>query len=109
MPHEPQVYRWLTLHESFRELYVRAREDQAHMLAEQIIAISDDNTRDTYLDDDGNEIVKHDHINRSRLRVESRKWYAAKLNAKVYGDKTSQEISGPEGGPVSVTWLPLEK
>jgi hypothetical protein len=31
-----------------------------------------------------------------------------KWNAKAYGDKVQQEVSGPDGGALSVTWLKPE-
>ena len=38
--------------------------------------------------------VDHHHIQRSKLRVDTRKWYLSKIVAKIYGDKTSIEHSG---------------
>lgn len=35
-----------------------------------------------------------EHINRSRLRVDARKWIAAKLKPKKYGEKVEHEHSG---------------
>jgi hypothetical protein len=43
-----------------------------------------------------------------RIEVDARKWFASKFLPKQYGDKTQTEISGPDGGPVSVTWLKPE-
>ena len=51
-------------------------------------------------DDEGKKIVDHDHISRSRLRVDSRKWVASKLLPKVYGDKLQH--TGDGGGPIRV-------
>lgn len=89
MPHRSTVMRWLAdeRHVSFRARYVTACELRADLLAEEILAISDDGSNDTYTDDDGITRVDHDHIARSRLRVDSRKWLAGKLAPKKYGDK----------------------
>ena len=38
--------------------------------------------------------------NRARVRIDARKWYAAKVNKKDYGDRVSAEVSGPDGGPI---------
>jgi hypothetical protein len=81
------VYRWLLVHAEFREMYARAREDQADTLADQIIDIADDGTRDYVKDAEGIARVDHDHINRARLRVDARKWIAAKLKPRKYGEK----------------------
>lgn len=97
MPPESRIYKWLAKHEAFRQLYAHAREDQAHMLAEQCIDIADNGAHDVIADDDGNEKVNPDVVQRARLRFDARKWYAAKLNPKVYGDKVTQEVTGADG------------
>ena len=98
MPSIASVYRWLAAQSDFREMYARAKEDSADVLAEEIIDIADDGQNDTYIkkgrDGDDEEIVNHDHINRSRLRVDARKWVAAKLKPRKYGEKIQQEITG---------------
>lgn len=88
------VMRWLNAKEEFRNNYTRAREDQANFLAEEILRISDDGLNDTYTDREGNVVVNQDVIARSRLRVDSRKWYASKMLPKKYGEKIQTEHSG---------------
>jgi hypothetical protein len=39
-------------------------------------------------------------VDRSRLTVDSLKWYLCKLAPKKYGDKVAAEVSGPDGGPI---------
>ena len=36
---------------------------------------------------DAEEIIKPEHINRAKLRIDTRKWMAGKLRPKKYGDK----------------------
>lgn len=100
MPSQSMVFRWLTAHPEFREQYALAREAQADMLVDQILEIADDGRNDTYMDDNGNVRTDTDVIARSKLRVEARKWMAGKLRPKVYGDKQTTELTGPNGGPV---------
>lgn len=94
---------WVAEDPALAEQYARARERQADYLAEEIIEIADDNSGDrvTLVNDEGEEYerIDHEHIQRSRLRVDARKWYASKLAPKRYGDKIQQEISGKDGGP----------
>jgi len=85
--------RWLDAHESFRENYARARQDQADFLAEEIVQIADDGSNDTYLTEDGPK-TNQDVIARSRLRVDARKWYASKLAPKKYGEKVEATHTG---------------
>lgn len=97
MPSAVTVYAWLRKHNEFLNNYVRAREDQADTLADEIVGIADDGSNDTYVTEAGTEVVNHDHIARSRLRVEARKWVAAKLKPKKYGDKVTNEHTGVDG------------
>lgn len=86
--------------DGFQDRYVRAKEVGLESLAEQIVTISDDGTNDFTETDDGAPVVNYDHIARSKLRVDSRKWLLSKLLPKKYGDRISQEISGPDGKPI---------
>ncbi len=105
MPSASTVCRWLGQHEAFREQYARAREAQADTLFDEILEIADDGTNDYVIrkgEGEDVERVDHDHIARSRLRVDARKWMASKLQPKKYGDKVQQELSGPDGGPIPI-------
>lgn len=94
MPSASTVFRWLAddsdAGAAFREQYARAREGQADALFESILEIADDGTNDYVerLRADGERDVVFDseHVQRSRLRVDARKWMAGKLSPKKYGD-----------------------
>lgn len=105
MPGLTTVYRWLASNSEFRDLYTRAREDQADTLADEIIEISDDGKNDwmkrNHGEDDPGWVANGEHIQRSRLRVEARKWIAAKLKPKKYGDRLTQEVTGKDGKPLA--------
>ena len=100
MPHQATIMAWLDgSRPEFSEQYARAREAQADKLAEEILAIADDGRSDTYLDAEGNEKTDSEVIQRSKLRVEARKWLASKMAPKKYGDKMA--IGGADDlGPV---------
>lgn len=115
--HDPDdIRRWAAEDETLATLYARARESQAHALAEQAIAASrggDDIAQavDLVLElkesevgelDDAaakalqtllNSVALH-RINRDKLRVETLKWYTAKVAPKLYGEKVQAEHSG---------------
>lgn len=107
MPDKATVYRWLAVNSEFRDLYARAREDQADTLADEILEISDDGTNDwmqrNHGEDDPGWVVNGEHIQRSRLRVDARKWIAAKLKPRKYGEFARTELTGEGGGPIPVT------
>ena len=77
---------WLRDNEEYLRNYTRAKEDQADLLAEQILEISDDKAGDLLSGEFG-EVGNTANIQRARLQVDSRKWIAAKLKPKKYGDK----------------------
>lgn len=98
MPASSTVFKWLSEQKSFSEQYARAREAQMEVMAQEIIDIADDGRNDTYTDEDGNEHTNHDVINRSRLRVDTRKWLMSKLAPKKYGDRLTHQ--GDKENPV---------
>ena len=102
MPVQSVVYSWLTVDSDFAERYARAREQQAEHYLDEIIAISDDVTLDEIIDGEGNPRTNHEAIQRSRLKVDTRKWAMSKLAPKKYGDKIQQEIVGANGGAIQV-------
>lgn len=75
---------WLA---GYPDQYARAREAQAETLAEDLLSIADDASRDTYTDADGNTKTDQEVVARSRLRIDARKWLAGKMAPKKYGDK----------------------
>lgn len=91
-PSHETVYQWRYRYKEFADLYAQAKREQADLLVEEITDISDDGSNDYYKDKDGNEKFDSEHVQRSRLRVDSRKWIACKLLPKVYGDKTESKI-----------------
>lgn len=106
MPGKTTVMRWLAEHSEFRDQYASAREAQADYYAEEIIEISDDGSNDWMERNRGEgeteEIENKEVLARSRLRVDTRKWLMARMAPKKYGDKVTQEHTGPGGGPVQV-------
>lgn len=94
MPPAPTVRRWFTEdYQGFAAKYARARDIGLDHMAEELIEIADDSSRDWITTEDGREIPDHDHINRSKLRVDTRKWLLSKLAAKRYGDKTTVDLN----------------
>lgn len=91
MPNPSTVFLWLTKHSEFSDNYIKAREFQAEVLANECMDIADD-CRNDYMDalDDEQKGMGYrqngEHVNRSRLRIETRKFFASKLLPKRYGD-----------------------
>lgn len=74
-------FRAIEANSAWAEQYTRAREAQADTLADEIVDIADDSAGDT------------DPASR-RLRVEARKWTAAKLRPKRWGDNVNINHGG---------------
>jgi hypothetical protein len=59
-------------------------------MADELLHIADDSRNDWIDQRRGDETIRvadHEHIKRSQLRVETRKWLLAKMLPKVFGDK----------------------
>jgi hypothetical protein len=100
MPGTTSVMRWLKEDEggALRAQYAQARESQADALFDEILEIADDGRNDwTKANDGGGHEANGENIQRSRLRIDARKWMAGKLRPKVYGDKMA--IGGADDLP----------
>jgi hypothetical protein len=101
MPSTATVFRWLAADVPFRDQYTRAMDSRADAFAEEILQIADDDSDDEVRDPEtGNTRMNTEFVARSRLKVDTRKWLMARMAPKRYGDKVTQEISGPDGGAI---------
>lgn len=108
-PNRRTVMRWLETHEDFATKCARARLLQADALEEEMQEVADDGTNDWMERRSEAEkgggimtgwVLNGEHVQRSKLRVSTLQWRAAKLNPKKYGEKITQEQTGPDGGPI---------
>lgn len=81
MPAYWTVLRWLNDDAAFSAKYAEAKQTCAEKYADEIIEIADDDKEDAR-----NSVA----VQRSRLKVDARKWVAAKLLPKKYGDAPAQ-------------------
>jgi hypothetical protein len=107
MPAERTVYRTLAAEgeEEFRQRYARAREIQLMRWEDDLLEIADDGRNDWVEKRNAQgEVtgwtVNGEHIQRSRARIDTRKWLMGKRAPKKYGDKVEQTLQGPEGSPI---------
>lgn len=99
MPSKATVFNWLRKHPEFVDQYTRAKEESAYAHFEDMMDIADDGTNDWMEahDKDGESRGWRENgeaIQRSRLRVETRKWALSKLLPKKFGEKVQTEHSG---------------
>lgn len=112
LPAASTVMKWIAENkEGFTERYACAKEAQADLMADEMLAIADDTTGDVIMvRNAAGELVEAENrefINRSRLRVDTRKWIASKLKPKRYGDRVTQEVVGKDGGPIQITGMEI--
>lgn len=86
LPGQNTVFKWLEENEAFAKQYARARELQADSKFEEAWEIAQRATVES--------------VQVARLQVDTIKWQTAKLAPKKYGEKVTQEHTGPDGAPL---------
>lgn len=102
-PVRSTIYLWLREHKEFSDKYAQAREVQADTFADEAIEIADDaafDWQERIEKGKASVVCDYEHIQRSRVRIDTRKWLTSVSNPKKYSERIKQEISGPDGGPV---------
>lgn len=121
MPSVRTVSNWMMRQPDFFADVARAREQQMHLEAEQIREIADNAYEDYYIDwkvdsATGDRtpfvVVNSESVKRAALRIDARKWRAAALNRRFYGNSVKHEhdiavypAHGQEGLPPGLGWL----
>lgn len=107
MPALTTIYRWLKQYDDFRKMYEEARKDGAHSFADQIAHIIDMEPLKV-IDENGNVKFDPASIAWNRLRMDGRKWLAAKYLPKVYGERLGVE-GVEDGAPIKTQDATFEK
>lgn len=98
MPTRWAVYQWLLdpglAH--FRAKYKQAREDQVESLVDEIPDIADDASND-FMEGKNGYRVNDEHIRRSQIRIEARKWIAERMQPRKYGPSAELRLKDPDG------------
>lgn len=85
LPPRQTIYNWLNTYPDFFDKYMLAKQQQAHVLADHTLEVS--NTIPTYTDKDGNEKIDNGMLGRAKLQMQALIWSAGKLAPKYYGEK----------------------
>jgi len=98
MPAIRTIFNWFRSQPEFLLQYEKAKQESADAMAEELLDIADDGTND-YVErerPDGSvhEVLNTEHIQRSRLRVDTRKWLMSKMKPKKYGEKMDVTSDG---------------
>ena len=93
-PHWPcaqTIFEWRIKIPTFGDKYAKAKQNQVEVLVDECMDIADDSGFDACINNEGKVVCDSEAINRARLRVDTRKWLAAQLAPKIYGNK-NQEV-----------------
>lgn len=91
------LFKWMRENPEFLSQYERAKQESADAFAEEMADIADDATNDWMAKNDPNNPgfqFNGEHVQRSRLRIDTRKWLASKLKPKKYGEKVDLNHKG---------------
>lgn len=94
MPHISTIWNWCRENPDFFANYMRARENMAHALFDQSLAIADDTSRDMIVDADGVMTANPTAVARAKLQIDTRFRIAGKISPKVYGERSEALNAG---------------
>lgn len=111
MPRESVVRWWAAQPDHpFSAQYVRARTIGYMHMGDDLLAIADNSANDWVerAEKDGRVsiLLNREALERSRLRIDTRKWLLSKALPKVFGDKVALEHTGANGGPIAHESVP---
>lgn len=89
-------YRRLQASDESYEYYARAKRFQMEIMAEEILLISDDSSKDkkTITTRSGEKVVvDHENIQRSKLMVDTRKFLMSQLAPMVFGSRQNVNVT----------------
>lgn len=96
MPGVGTVMEWIDSNAGIAERYARAKACQMELMADEIIEIADNGQNDWMEENDPDNPgykFNGEHSQRSKLRVDTRKWLMAKLAPKKYGDRQTVDMN----------------
>jgi hypothetical protein len=100
MPSKAAVLLWVRDNrDGFSDRYAHARDLQLEGIADEMLDLADD-ARNDWMERQSGEgtitVVDHEHVARTKLRLETRKWLLVKLKPQRYGDKIEQTHKGDD-------------
>lgn len=91
IPYFTTILRWRFQRREFRKQFDEAKRLQAQALAEDCLDIADESEDDIVTNKKGGTKVDYENIQRSKLRIDTRKWMAEKLAPTKWGNQQSQD------------------
>ncbi len=95
IPKPTTLLDWINHDEEFSRLYLEAKQKQVMSHVEETIRLADEmhTNGSHYIDEKGNSRVDPGWVAHTRQRIELRKWHAARLMPRLFGDKIQNETT----------------
>ncbi len=108
-PSDRTMYSWMHKHKEFYNAYQDALVARAEVYREEIIAIADD-ARNDFMEKAGiggtpYVTLDSEHVQRSKLRIDTRRWLMASMVPKKFGAKSEVAVVGDPTRPVTTAVL----
>jgi len=105
------ICNWRDRYPEFAAQLKAAQAARAELMAAEILEIADDSSADFIEFETPSGRIRrepnHELVQRSRLRVETRKYLMEKWSPKEYGNVNRLELTGAGGGPILLEQLTL--
>ena len=88
--------------DGFAGAYARAKDIGIDELVDETLEIADDGTND-YMTTERGQQLDSEHVQRSKIRIETRRWLAERMAPKRYGVKQDLALTGANGGPIETS------
>lgn len=115
VPNKSTLFRWMGLQPQFNIAYHAALRWRTYARSDEIIDIADDASKDWKLEEvsEGGPpviVLDKEHIVRTKLRIDARKWSMEKENPKRYGAAPTllEDVRNPEQGQPGDNAKPVE-
>lgn len=99
MPRMTTVFKWLREDTDFAKHYAQAKQEGIEAMLEDCLEIADDGVND-WMETQYGPKLNREAVERSKLRVDTRKWFASKILPKKYGDKIETTLKGDPNAPL---------
>jgi CHASE1-domain containing sensor protein len=101
-PTKTTVFTWLHNNSTFLDQYRHAREVQQESHLDEMLEIADDASND-WMERTGSAgeskgwQLNGEHVNRSKLRIDARKWIMERMAPKQFGNKQQVDHTSSDG------------
>lgn len=92
-PCRKTVFVWMNKDAKLFKYYESAKELQVEALVDEIIDIADDKSSDYMINEKGQKVLDRESVQRSSIKIDTRKWIVGKLKRRKYGDDKDAKIA----------------